>query len=101
MKTKHSFNKEAPLAFRCSVIASVAPKFTIRFAAALIVGSLFACGKASPPISTADRVKIVEEKQKADPNFHLKLKAGDASAPTPKPPVPSSPPTAQVEQTKS
>lgn len=45
-------------------------------ATAILAFVLSACGKTESKIFTADRVKIVEEKQKADANFHLQTKSG-------------------------
>ncbi len=45
-------------------------------AAALL--ALSACGKTETGISTAERVKLVEEKQKADSNTRLSDKSADA-----------------------
>ena len=41
--------------------------------------SLAGCGKTETGMSTADRVKLVEEKQKNDPNYHLPKKAADTA----------------------
>lgn len=45
--------------------------------------ALSACGKTETKIFTADRVKIVEEKQKADANIHLEAKSGAAASSEP------------------
>lgn len=59
--------------------------------AILFAGALNACGKTDTNMSTADRVKLVEEKQKIDPDFHLQKKAGQTSpaSPAPAAPVPT------------
>ena len=50
---------------RCSVVASQG--VTILLLAAV----LGACSRSTTTLTTADRVKIVEEQQKSDPNFYL------------------------------
>jgi len=69
---------------------------------ATIVGvALCACGKSEAPISTADRVKIVEEKQKTDSTFYLEKKTTEATSNKPIADLPAVPATAQADQSKA
>ena len=83
-------NDKARLARNLSVSASVAAGKTV-LTAMLIAVALAACGKSDNKMTTADRVKLVEEKQKIDPDFHLQKKAGQTSPATlaPAAPVPT------------
>ncbi len=58
---------------------SITNKTIVGITLAAAVLALNACGKTETGISTAERVKLVEEKQKADPNAHLPVKAADKS----------------------
>ena len=83
-------NDKARLARNLSVSASVAAGKTV-LTAMLIAVALAACGKTDNKMTTADRVKLVEEKQKIDPDFYLQKKAGQTSPATlaPAAPVPT------------
>ena len=75
------------LARNLTVLASVAAGKTL-LTAILFAVALAACGKTDNKMTTADRVKLVEEKQKIDPDFHLQKKAGQTSPATPAPAAP-------------
>ena len=83
-------NDKARLAHNPSVSASVAARKTL-LTAMLFAVALAACGKSDNKMTTADRVKLVEEKQKIDPDFYLQKKAGQTSPATlaPAAPVPT------------
>ena len=68
--------------------ASHVPTGKTLLTAILFAGALNACGKTETKMSTADRVKLVEEQQKIDPDFHLQKKSGQTS-PAPAAPVPT------------
>ncbi|MCY7389147.1 MAG: hypothetical protein LH481_14015 [Burkholderiales bacterium] len=70
-------------------------------AATIVSVALCACGKSEVSISTADRVKIVEEKQKIDPKFYLEKKTTEATSNKPPDVAPVVPATAQAEQSKA
>ena len=83
-------NDKARLARNLSVSASVAAGKTVLTAMVFAV-ALAACGKSDNKMTTADRVKLVEEKQKIDPDFYLQKKAGQTPPATlaPAAPVPT------------
>ena len=91
MQIQSRFLDDKPrLARNLSVLASVAGGKTV-FTAMLVAVALTACGKTDDKMTTADRVKLVEEKQKIDPDFYLQKKAGQTSPATlaPAAPVPT------------
>ena len=61
----------------------VAENNKLLLATVLLAIALSACGKTETKIFTADRVKIVEDKQKADANTHLEAKSGAAASSEP------------------
>ena len=91
-------NDKARLARNLSVSASVAAGKSV-LTAMLFAVALAACGKSDNKMTTADRVKLVEEKQKIDPDFHLQKKAGQTSPATPAPAAPA-PTTVQAPPSK-
>ena len=101
MHIRNSFFNNTPRA--TNRIAGIgfghAPKTLLT--AVLVAVALSACGKAETPISTADRVKRVEEKQKSDPSFHLEKKAAEATSNKPAATLPAVPATVQAEQSKA
>ena len=70
-------------------------------AAAIAAATLSACGKSEVPVSTADRVKIVEERQKTDPNFYVEKQLSETKANTPSTVAPALPATVQAEPSKA
>jgi len=101
MHIRHRYFNNTPRATNC--LTDLGSGFTHKtfFTAAIVAVALSACGKSEVPISTADRVKIVEEKQKTDPNFHLEKKATEATAIKPVAVTPAVPSTVQAEQSKA
>ena len=83
-------NDKARLAGNSSGSPNVPAGKTLLTAIFLTV-ALAACGKSDNKMTTADRVKLVEEKQKIDPDFHLQKKAGQTLPATlaPAAPVPT------------
>jgi hypothetical protein len=69
--------------------------------AGFIMAALGACGKTETPISTADRIKMVEEKQKTDPNFYLEKKPAETSPNKPAIAPTAVPTTVQAEPAKT
>ena len=99
MQIQSRFLDDKPrLARNLSVLASVAAGKTL-LTAMLFAVALAACGKSDNKMTTADRVKLVEEKQKIDPDFHLQKKAGQTSPATPAPAAPV-PTTVQAPPSK-
>ena len=94
------FNNTPRATNRMANVGSALKRKTL-LATAIVAFALSACGKSESPISTADRVKIVEEKQKTDPNFHMEKKAAEATSNKPPAVVPAAPVTVQVERSKT
>ena len=80
-------NAHPRLARNLSISASVPAGKTL-LTALLFAVALAACGKSDNKMTTADRVKLVEEKQNLDPEFHLQKKAGHTSPTTAAPAAP-------------
>ena len=70
-------------------------------AAAIVAATLSACGKSEVPVTTADRVKIVDERQKTDPNFHMEKKLTETKSDIPTSVAPALPATVQAEPSKA
>ena len=88
MQIQSRFSNNKPrLARNLSVSAGVAVGKTF-LTAMLFAVALAACGESDNKMTTADRVKLVEEKQKIDPDFYLQKKAGQTSPATPAPAAP-------------
>lgn len=91
MQIQSRFSNNKPrLARNPSVSASAAAGQTF-LTAMLFAVALAACGESDNKMTTADRVKLVEEKQKIDPDFYLQKKTGQTLPATlaPAAPVPT------------
>ena len=100
MHIRNRFFNNTPRATNC--LANVGSGRTRKtlLTAAIVAATLSACGKSEVPISTADRVKIVEEKQKTDPNFHLEKKTAETTSSKPNAVATPVPVTVQAETYK-
>ena len=101
MHKRNSSSNNAPGAIHCKSRTASVELGKLTLTAAVFAVALGACGKTEKPISTAERVKIVDEKQRTDLNFHLEKKAGGTSIPAPAPAAPAAPVTVQADPSKS
>ena len=101
MHIRNRYSNNTPRATNC--LANVGSGLTYKtlLTAAIFAGTLSACGKTEVPMSTADRVKIVEEKQKIDPDFHLENKATETQSSKPTALTAPVPVTVQAEPAKT
>ena len=99
MQIHSRFFNSNPRVAHISPRTSQAPSGKTLLTTILFAGALNACGKTDTKMSTADRVKLVEEKQKIDPDFHLQKKFGQISTTTPAPTAPI-PTTVQAPPSK-
>lgn len=101
MHIRNRYFNNTPRATNCLANVGSGRTHKTRLTAAIVAVALSACGKSEVPISTADRVKIVEEKQKTDPNFHLENKANETRSGKPIAGAASVPITVQAEPSKT
>ena len=101
MHIRNRFFNNTPRATNC--LADVGSGLTLKtlLTGAIVATALSACGKSEVQVTTADRVKIVEEKQKTDPNFHLEKKATGVTPNKPAAVAPVVPATVQAEPSKA
>lgn len=101
MHIRNRLFNNTPRATNCRANVGSGSTHKTLLAAAIFAATLSACGKSELPVSTADRVKIVEEKQKTDPNFHVEKKLTETKSNAPTAVAPALPATVQAEPSKA
>jgi len=100
MQTQNRFLNNAP--YPVKGLAGVISRQSLStfLTAALVAITLSSCGKTETKMSVSERVKLVEERQKSDPNFYKEKKAGETAAINPRSDVPAVSATAEAAPPK-